>query len=100
MDGQRWGLPRGARSGNGGGKKEPRRDGIVRLLFGRGRVRQGGGGRRGTGPTHGGSGTRARGGVPLTTGGRRPASSGPRLAGVGDVRRVHTTGQTEGERRG
>jgi hypothetical protein len=40
-DGQRWGLPRGAQSGDGGGKRRPRRSGVVRLLFGRGRVRQG-----------------------------------------------------------
>jgi hypothetical protein len=35
------GLPRGARSGDGGGKKGPRRSGLIRLLFGRGWVRQG-----------------------------------------------------------
>jgi hypothetical protein len=41
MDGHRRGLLRGARSGDGGGKKGSRRGGGVRLLFERGRVRQG-----------------------------------------------------------
>jgi hypothetical protein len=39
MDGQRWGLPWGARSGDGGGEKGSRRDGVIWLLSGRGRVR-------------------------------------------------------------
>jgi hypothetical protein len=48
-DEQRRGLLRRARSGDGGGKKGPRCGGVVRLLFERGRVRQGavGVGRRG-----------------------------------------------------
>jgi hypothetical protein len=37
---QRWGLPRGAQIGDGGGKKRLRRGGVIRLLYGSGRVRQ------------------------------------------------------------
>jgi hypothetical protein len=44
-------------------EKGPRHGVIVWLLFGRGRVRQGGGGGQETGPTRGGSGARAGEGV-------------------------------------
>jgi hypothetical protein len=60
---------RGAQSEDGGGKRRPRRGGVVRPHFGRRWVRQGGSGGRVTWPTHGGRGARARGGGPC-----RPAS--------------------------
>jgi hypothetical protein len=80
------------------GKKGPRHDGVVRLLFGRGRVRQGavGVGEPGrrveeAGHEQGGS---------LSTDGRRPTGSGPRLVGAGDVRCARAADRTEGEGRG
>jgi hypothetical protein len=95
MDGQRWGLPRGARSGDGGGKRGPRRGSVVRLLFWRGRVMQGvvGVGEPGrrveeAGHEQGGS---------LPTSRRRMTGSGPRPAGAGDLRRARAAGRTEGE---
>jgi hypothetical protein len=68
-DGRRRGLPRGARSGDEGGKNGPRHEGVVRLLFERGQVRQGGGGVRATWLMRGGSEARAGGGS-LPTGER------------------------------
>jgi hypothetical protein len=63
MDGQRRGLPWGAQSEDGGGKKGAKARRVVRLLFVTGQVRQGGGGGRATWPTRGGSGKQV-GGVP------------------------------------
>jgi hypothetical protein len=78
------------------GKGGPRHDGVVRLLFERGRVRQEGVvgvGRRGrrveeAGHEQGGS---------LPTGERRPAGSGLKPADTCDVRRARAAGRTEGE---
>jgi hypothetical protein len=41
-----------------------------------------------------------QGGGSLPIGRRRPAGSSPRPAGTGDVRRVRTAGQIDGEGRG
>jgi hypothetical protein len=95
--GRRWGLPWGARSEDGGGKRGPRRVVVVRLLFERGWVRQGSGGGRATWLMSGGSGARAGGSLP--TGERRPAGSGPKPAGACDVHHARATGRTGGEGR-
>jgi hypothetical protein len=78
-DEQRWGLLRGARSGHGGGKKGPRCGGVVRLLFERGRVRQGavGVGRRGRCVEEAGH---KQGGPYRPAGGARPAAARNRWA--------------------
>jgi hypothetical protein len=97
-DERRWGLPWGARSEDGGGKRGPRRGGVIRFLFERGRVRQGGGEGRPTRPTRGGRGLRLGGSLP--TGERRPADSGPKPMGTRDMHRARAAGRTEGEGRG
>jgi hypothetical protein len=95
-DGWRRGLRRGAQSEDGEEKRGPRRGGVVRSLFERGRVRQGGNGGGATWPMRGGCGARAGGSLPTDE--RRPAGSGLNPTGVRDVRHARAVGRT-GERR-
>jgi hypothetical protein len=86
-DGRQRGLPWGARSGDGGGKRGLRCGGGIRLLFERGQVRQGAVGveRRGRRAEEAGH---EQGEGSLPTGEWRPPGSDPKPAGAHDMRRA------------